>query len=250
MCTGTPILGETRSLTHFACRRLDAGRSVHEDALAGRQVLAGRIVTDAAKGMSAEAASITPIRPVRRLPCAGYNPSAMSTPLPRNRSTEAIDFGIGETHDVGRQSTPNRPAIHHNWRGMSPWANSCGPCSVLCWRLLQIGWCPACSAMDQPMREYSRRCLPATGRRRRRWRWVHFALAHVKTPLLKLAKTSLARFGPVEVSRYRRRRGRPAAEGPQRRSAASSPTPNPVATSAFCYASPDACPRRKPYARF
>src|SRR5580692_406128 len=39
------------------------------------------------------------------------------------------------------------------------------------------------------------------------------ALAHASTPRLKLANTSLARFKPVDVSRYSRRRGRPALEG-------------------------------------
>src|ERR1700729_4218206 len=39
------------------------------------------------------------------------------------------------------------------------------------------------------------------------------ALAHASTPRLKLANTSLARLRPVEVSRYSRRRGRPALEG-------------------------------------
>src|ERR1700722_9446085 len=39
------------------------------------------------------------------------------------------------------------------------------------------------------------------------------ALAHASTPRLKLANTSLARLRPVEVSRYNRRRGRPALEG-------------------------------------
>src|ERR1700678_4392781 len=38
-------------------------------------------------------------------------------------------------------------------------------------------------------------------------------LAHASTPRLKLANTSLARLRPVEVSRYSRRRGRPALEG-------------------------------------
>src|SRR5271168_2434424 len=38
-------------------------------------------------------------------------------------------------------------------------------------------------------------------------------LAHASTPRLKLANTSLARLRPVEVSRYSRRRGRPALDG-------------------------------------
>src|ERR1700722_4446847 len=39
------------------------------------------------------------------------------------------------------------------------------------------------------------------------------ALAHASTPRLKLANTSEARLKPVEVSRYSRRRGRPALDG-------------------------------------
>src|ERR1700733_9771534 len=38
-------------------------------------------------------------------------------------------------------------------------------------------------------------------------------LAHASTPRLKLANTLLERLRPVDVSRYNRRRGRPAAEG-------------------------------------
>src|ERR1700722_7976872 len=38
-------------------------------------------------------------------------------------------------------------------------------------------------------------------------------LAHASTPRLKLANTSLAHLRPVGVSRYSRRRGRPALEG-------------------------------------
>src|ERR1700722_197722 len=39
------------------------------------------------------------------------------------------------------------------------------------------------------------------------------ALAHASTPRLKLANTSVARLKPVDVSRYSRRRGRPALDG-------------------------------------
>src|ERR1700733_10482649 len=45
------------------------------------------------------------------------------------------------------------------------------------------------------------------------WRRSLVALAHASPPRLKLANTSLARLRPVEVSRYSRRRGRPALEG-------------------------------------
>jgi len=46
-----------------------------------------------------------------------------------------------------------------------------------------------------------------------RWHRLHVALVHARTPRLKLANTSPARLRPVDVSRYSRRRGRPALEG-------------------------------------